>query len=233
MDSRLLKWTQGKSPIPVLNALSPHNYVIMPALLATIDSPISSECNSPASNSPSHYLSSGTSETPKTSNSNFLQQRSFSGSSNSLQVKFPNEIFYTTKRIQLVQPQNYNPQSPGYQMINYDGIQNHFSRNKSIMNMTSQQHSTVQLNSSNVSNDDFIESSDQNHCLQTNQQSRNTTRTQSYITDSFVNESVNGESSESNTQETSNLSSSNLMFIDLSSSSSRDVSMFQEDSKQR
>lgn len=40
MDSKLLNY--AKVPIPVLNNSSPHNYVIMPALLAHIDSPLNS-----------------------------------------------------------------------------------------------------------------------------------------------------------------------------------------------
>lgn len=35
MDSKLLNY--AKLPIPVINNISPHNYVIMPALLAHID----------------------------------------------------------------------------------------------------------------------------------------------------------------------------------------------------
>lgn len=39
MDSRLHNY--AKLPIPVINNISPHNYVIMPALLAHIDRPVS------------------------------------------------------------------------------------------------------------------------------------------------------------------------------------------------
>lgn len=116
MDSKLFNY--AKSPIPVLNNSSPHNYTIMSALLSHIDSPLASSSIASSYSSNQHYpnllISSITFHNPtiqsvyaKTSNrfysngnyfQNGIKQSTQSSSNRSLSSK---EIIYTTKRLKL------------------------------------------------------------------------------------------------------------------------------------
>ena len=106
MDSKLLNY--AKSPIPVLNNSSPHNYVIMPALLAHIDSPISSTSTS-SSQSPlnlsSFYTFSPPPQNLNTNKPKSIFQISNKPKDNSIinlhNPRTSKEIIYTTKRFQL------------------------------------------------------------------------------------------------------------------------------------
>lgn len=102
----------GKLTIPILNSTSPHNYVIMPALLAHIDSPVSSKCFSSSrtqrqsthNNSESHTGNSMF-DTKTRRNSNRKSSNSINSNSNNndknsvISFKSSKEIIYTTKRL--------------------------------------------------------------------------------------------------------------------------------------
>lgn len=81
----------GKLTIPVLNNSLPHNYVIMPALLSHIDSPLSSLFSSP---SKPQCHSTNTSDNAKSSK----LKKKFTNNEK-LSFKSSKEIIYTTKRM--------------------------------------------------------------------------------------------------------------------------------------
>jgi hypothetical protein len=189
MDSRLLNY--AKSPIPVLNSILPHSYVIMPALLANLDSLTSSSSSSPSSsNSPS--------SSPSTYVSNHSKQNIISNTrnnNNKLQnfTKSSKEIVYTTKQIQL-KNRNINSndtnQTPNF--YSHPIVQQ-----------------TVINNFVNEASLDHIDASVQTNAINTLTTSLDTSSiinsTTKFITDSFINDNpvleVNNNDNNNNNQE--------------------------------
>jgi hypothetical protein len=97
----------GKITIPILNSTSPHNYVIMPALLAHVDSSLSSTCFSPSqirrhSNTTESNLRSSlcAAKSRRYKKLNSLNSNSICNEKNfSSSFKSSKEIIYTTKKI--------------------------------------------------------------------------------------------------------------------------------------
>ena len=119
MDSKLLNY--AKSPIPILNNSSPHNYAIMSALLSNIDSspPIarnkSNSKQQPQSNSSyfQNTISADCAETqpiPNRNNQMTCQPKETEKDSNK-------ELVYATKQLHIQQKQHVHQQQQQQQIV--------------------------------------------------------------------------------------------------------------------